>query len=400
MKILVVCQYYYPEPFRITDICEELVRRGHEVTVVTGTPNYPEGVIYPGYEKGQRKEETLNGVKIHRCFTIPRKSGALYRLLNYFSFAISSSLFIKKCKANDGKPFDVVFVNQLSPVMMGQAAITYAKKYKVPSIMYCLDLWPESLVAGGIKRASLIYRIFHSISKKIYTKMDRILITSRMFSGYLEKEFDISADNISYLPQYAEGIFDKLPPKTDTSTIDLMFAGNIGTAQSVQTILEAAELLKGEFDNLYWHIVGSGSELDALKEMAEQKQLNNVIFYGRRPLDEMPALYQKADAMLVTLQKDPVLSLTLPGKVQSYMAVGKPIIAAIDGETAEVIQESRCGLCSPAEDASALVKNVCKFIATENKQILAQNAYLFYCEHFAKDRFLDELEQQIKELLK
>lgn len=400
MKILVVCQYYYPEPFRITDICEELVRRGHEVTVVTGTPNYPEGVIYPGYEKGQRKEENINGVSIHRCFTIPRGSGALYRLLNYFSFAISSSLFIKKCKASDGKPFDVVFVNQLSPVMMGQAALTYAKKYKVPTLLYCLDLWPESLIAGGITRGSLIYKVFHKISKKIYTKMDRILVTSRLFADYFKNEFSISESNTEYLPQYAEGIFDKLPPKTDTSTIDLMFAGNIGTAQSVQTILETAELLKGEFDNLYWHIVGSGSDLERLQKTAEKKGLTNIIFYGRQPLEKMPEFYQKADAMLVTLQKDPVLSLTLPGKVQSYMAVGKPIIAAIDGETATVIDEAQCGYCSPAQEAAALAENVRRFIASKDKQAMAQNAYRFYCEHFSKDRFFCRLEQQIKELLK
>ena len=136
MKILVVCQYYSPEPFRISDICEEMVKRGHDVTVITGIPNYPEGVIYKGYENGQKREENINGVKVHRCFTIPRKNGALYRILNYFSFSISSTLFARKCKTSDGLPFDVVFVNQLSPVMMACAGITYGKKFKKPLFLF------------------------------------------------------------------------------------------------------------------------------------------------------------------------------------------------------------------------------------------------------------------------
>lgn len=153
MKILVVCQYYYPEPFRIKDICEEMVRRGHEVHVVTGYPNYPEGILYEGYGKGKHIDEVINGVSVHRCFTIPRQTGTLKRMLNYYSYALSSTKYVrsKKCKTVDGKPFDYVFCNQLSPVMMTHAAIAYKKKYKVPMTMYCLDLWPESLIAGGIK---------------------------------------------------------------------------------------------------------------------------------------------------------------------------------------------------------------------------------------------------------
>ena len=187
MNILVVCQYYYPEPFRVNDICEEMVKRGHEVTVVTGEPNYPEGFIYKGYENHQHSDEVINGVAVHRCPIIPRRTGTLYRLLNYFSYPRKAKKYIKNLKTSDGKPFDVVFVNQLSPVMMAEPAIAYKKKYGIPVIMYCLDLWPESLIAGGIKRDSRIYKIFHKISKKIYRNVDKILITSRMFRHYLER---------------------------------------------------------------------------------------------------------------------------------------------------------------------------------------------------------------------
>ena len=197
-KILVICQYYKPEPFRISDLCEEMIRRGHEVQVVTGYPNYPEGILYDGYGKGKRIDEVINGVKVHRCYTVPRQTGSVKRFLNYYSYAVSSVAYVKSrnCVASDGKPFDVVFCNQLSPVMMANAAIAYKKKYKVPAIMYCLDLWPESLIAGGITRGSKIYQFFHHVSKKIYKQMDTILITSRMFSEYLSKEFGIKREKI------------------------------------------------------------------------------------------------------------------------------------------------------------------------------------------------------------
>lgn len=389
MKILVVCQYYYPEPFRVSDICEEMVRRGHEVTVVTGVPNYPEGITYEGYKNGQKRDEIINGVKVHRCFTIPRKTGAVHRMLNYYSYAISSAAYVKRLP-ND---FDVVFVNQLSPIMMAQAGIAYAKRNKLPVVMYCLDLWPESLVAGGVRRGSVVYRFFHHVSKKIYSQMDKILITSKLFSGYLNREFGIGEQKIQYLPQYAEGIFKKLPIKVNTETTDVMFAGNIGEIQSVDTVLRAAEQLKNE--PVRFHIVGGGTDLEHLKQSAAEMQPENVIFYGRRPLEEMPAFYEKADAMLVTLKADPVLSLTLPGKVQSYMASGKPIIGAIDGETAEVIRAAQCGFCGPAEDAQALAENIKRFIKSEQKVQMAQNARAFYETNFVRQRFMDKLEDRL-----
>lgn len=394
MKILVVCQYYYPEPFRVNDICEEMVRRGHEVTVVTGEPNYPEGYIYPGYENHAHSDEVINGVKVHRCPIIPRKTGTLYRLLNYFSYPHEAKKYIKTLTASDGKPFDVVFANQLSPVMMAEPAIAYKKKHGASVVMYCLDLWPESLVAGGVSRGSVIYKIFHGISKRIYCSVDRILITSRMFRSYLEEQFGVANDKIEYLPQYAEGLFEKLPFKKETGMADLVLAGNIGAAQSVETIVNAAEKLQDQ--RVRFHIVGSGTDLERLQELS--KKLSNITFYGRRPLEEMPEFYAKADAMLVTLQANPVLSLTLPGKVQSYMAVGKPIIGAIDGETAEVIREAGCGYCGSADDADELVKNIKLFMKNGEKEQLGLNARAFYDANFDRNKFMDTLEEELKKL--
>ena len=391
-KILVICQYYKPEPFRISDICEEIVRRGHEVHVVTGYPNYPEGILYDGYGKGKHIDEVIEGVHVHRCFTIPRETSSVKRLMNYYSYAASSTAYVlsRNCVASDGKPFDVVFCNQLSPVMMADAAIAYKKKYKVPVVMYCLDLWPESLIAGGITRESAIYKYFHFASKRIYRQMDKILISSRMFSDYFRDEFGIKKDRIEYLPQYAECIFDQIPPREEDGIFNFMFAGNIGAVQSVETVIRAAEMLKDE--PVKFHIVGGGTGLERLQKLGEN--LKNVVFYGRKPLREMPEIYAKADAMLVTLAADPVLSLTLPGKVQSYMAVGKPIIGAINGETRIVIEDAQCGFCGKANDAAELAENIKRFIESEDRATMGQNARKYYEENFQEKIFMDKLESK------
>lgn len=389
MKILVVCQYYDPEPFRIGDICRALKERGHQVTVVTGQPNYPEGEIYPGYEKKNRRHEVLDGVEVHRCFTMPRKSGVLHRFLNYYSFMLSSCRFVKKLPGD----YDVVLVNQLSPVMMAKAGILYGRKHKKKAVMYCLDLWPESLIAGGIGRSSLIYKFFHRVSRNIYTKMDKILVTSREFTGYLQQQFGIPEEKIQYLPQYAEELFDVLPEVPREERLNLTFAGNIGEVQSVETILQAARQLQDK--PITFHVVGGGSDLERLQKLAADWKLKNVVFYGRRPVYEMPDFYAQADALLVTLKADPVLSLTLPGKVQSCMAAGKPILGAVDGETARVIEEAGCGFCGRAEDAQQLAQNILRFMEADKVQ-MGQNARNYYEQKFEKSKFIDTLENELK----
>lgn len=384
MKILVICQYYYPEPFRVTDICEELVKRGHEVTVVTGTPNYPMGEIYPGYEDGKKSDEVINGVLVHRCPIAGRKTGVLHRFINYYDYVFKSTKYVNTL---DGS-YDVVFVNQLSPVMMSNAGIKYKKRFKKKLILYCLDLWPESLVAGGIKRNSVIYKFYHVVSKRIYKKADEILGTSKSFSDYFKKEFGI--ENAKYLPQYAEDLFspEECKKKPD-EYLDLMFAGNIGKAQGVETIIEAARLTQNEKE-IRWHIVGDGSELESLK--ARAKGLDNVFFYGRKPLDEMPKYYSMADVMLVTLVDDLALSLTLPGKVQTYMAAGKPIIAAANGEICNVISSSEAGLCCRSGDVFGFVKIIKCFIENENRADMGVKARDYYLNNFSVEIVMDKLE--------
>lgn len=391
MKILVVCQHYWPEPYPLPDICEELVRRGHSVDLITDVPNYPMGITYPEYRSGARRKEYHNGVTINRTFTIARKHNAVFRLLNYYSFMFSSTLYAWHLK----EEYDVVFTNQTSPVMMSNAAFAYAKKHHKKVVMYCMDLWPACLAAGGIKDSSPIYKFFGWESKRLYNKPDRILITSQMFREYLMQQHGVRAEKIAYLPQYAAGQFEmENTQDTKKQTIDLMFAGNVGAAQSLTTVLEAAQMLK-ELKQLYWHIVGDGSELEKLKHIAQEKKLDNVIFHGRKPMEEMPKYYAMADAMLVTLTADPFISLTLPGKVQTYMAAGKPIIGAAVGEIPKVIEAAKCGWCAKAENATDLAEKVQKFVAYKDKQKLGQNARSYYETHFTREKFMNQLEHEL-----
>lgn len=384
MNILVICQHYFPEPFRISDICEELVRRGNKVTVVTGTPNYPMGEIYPGYENGQRADEIINGVRVIRCKIHPRKTGAIHRLWNYYSYPRASTRAVKRLKDN----FDVVFIYQLSPVMMAKAGIRYAKKHHIKSVLYCLDLWPASISAGGVN-GGVIYKWFDRESRKVYRAVDKILVSSKSFSGYFAEKFGIN--DTTYLPQYAEERFtpDECRKKPD-GFVDLMFAGNVGAAQSVDTIVRAAALCR-DIPNLRWHVVGDGIALDECRKLAEELPAP-VIFHGRQPSSEMPRYYAMADAMLVTMKKDPVISLTLPGKVQSYMAAGKPIIGAIDGEARRVIDESMSGMCTNSENVEGLVACVMDFIHSDINALI-ENSTNYYEKNFKKNDFILELQK-------
>lgn len=399
MKILVVCQYYYPEPFRITDICETLVQKGHQVTVLTGLPNYPEGRVHDDYRRGRKRNETLNGVKVIRTFEIGRGNSRLKLFLNYFSFAVSASLKVLIMK----EEYDVVFVNQLSPVMMGIPAMVYKKKYNKKILLYCLDLWPDSLAAGGIRESSIIYILFLRISKRIYKSPDSILVTSNMFKDYFQNTLGLPIRNIEHLPQYAEDLFSERVDTKEGETKDsnkgfnFVFAGNIGDMQSVETIIKAANEVHTHH-NITFHILGDGSKLEECKQLADSFDLANVTFHGRRPVEEMPYFYGMADAMLITLKNNKALSYTLPGKIQSYMAAGRPVIGAINGETSYVIKDADCGLCCNAEDYKELAKLILLFCNSDRKEQMALNAQNYYIENYSKERFIARLESTLNSL--
>ncbi|ANQ53655.1 glycosyltransferase family 4 protein [Thermosipho sp. 1070] len=389
MNILLVTQHFYPEQFRINDVFFELSKRGHSITVLTGLPNYPQGKILKDYRFFKNRKQIINGVKILRVPLISRGK-SLFRLsLNYISFAISSylrALFVKK-------DFDIIIGHQTSPITQVIAGVLLKQLAKKPFIIYCFDLWPASLETVNLKPDNVIYKILSKVSNWIYRRADYILMSSYSFKKYFNEYHGIYS-NLIYLPMYAESIYENVndSSKKINDKFNLLFAGNIGKMQSIDTIIKAAEILK-RYNDIVFHIVGDGSEREKAEKLSKDLGLQNVIFHGFHKVNEMKKFYEMADACLVTLKKNEIISYTLPGKVQSYMAAGKPIVGAIEGETKEIIEKANCGLCGPAEDYKTLANNILKLYNDEKlRKLYSENAKKFYKKYFSKDIYFKRLE--------
>lgn len=400
MKILVVSQQYWPENWRIVDICEELVRRGNNVTVICGRPDNPDGSLKEGYRHRRFQAETHNGVDIRRVSDRPRKHGNFSLFLKYTTFVHKA----KQISLKFDKDFDVVFSNQLSPIMQAIPAITFGRREKIPVLMYCYDLWPESLSARKIVDRGItkpVYRHYLKLSRRIYNSADKILVTSPAYISYLKNTCLVPEEKVSFLPQYAEDIFHTAvkPFLPNATTHNFVFAGNVGAVQDIETLLMSAKLLAGHSD-ISLHIVGSGSHLDRCKKMAEKLALKNVFFHGTFPLNSMPSIYEAADALIVTFSALDYLKYVIPGKLQTYMAYGKPIIAVSSGETASIVTKANCGLSvlpgKPSDIANAIAKIAS--MSSERRQAYGNNAKEYSKQHFDRKLFFDRLENELKTL--
>lgn len=398
MKILVVSQFYYPEPFRINEICEELVKRGHNVTVLTTNPNYPDGDIYKGY-KSVYSEEYVNGIKVIRCKSRPRYKGAFNLALNYISFASSASFAVKKIN----EQFDVVYMYQLSPITSCFPAIKYKKRHKVPLYLYCLDIWPESL-KGTIFEKGLVFTFIKWLSIKIYREADAIAVTSPSFVGYISNLCSISKDNIHLLFQHSDSVIDKKDSNQNSGKYctytNFLFAGNIGESQNIECLIRAVSHVKNR-DRIRFHIVGSGSYLEIAKQLAKDLSVDDVvIFYGRFPKSEMYKFYSIADVCVVSLKDEGVVGYTIPGKVQEYMSAGKAILACINGDTADLINKVACGVAVKADDDKELAKAMDYLIETDKLSEFGDNGKKYYLHNFTLRHHVDELENQLNKLIK
>lgn len=378
MKILVVTQYYYPEPFRISEICEELVRRGHEVTVLTTNPNYPNGEIYLGY-KDEYSEELLNGVKILRCKSRPRHQGSLNLALNYVSFCFNACIKAFRLK----EKFDIVYAYQLSPVTSVIPAIIYKKLHKKPLLLYCLDVWPESLKGSKVEKG-LIYNIIKNFSIFIYRSADKILVTSPCFIDYLRELCGVP--NVSLLCQHANEVPIVAVPDDLANYkkyTNFVFMGNIGKSQNIECILKAISLIKDR-KGLRVHIVGSGSFFAQSVKIANQLGVNDVvIFHGRKAKDEMPKYYSIADICIVSLKDEGFVGHTIPGKLQEYMSAGKAILGCINGDACQIVENARCGLVVKADDSMGLAKCIVELCGNQAKvKRFSENSRAYYEKHF------------------
>ena len=389
MRILIVSQYYYPEQFQINDIAPELVKRGHEVTVLTGLPNYPKGEIYEGYE--EVRNELISGVSVIRIKNKPRKTGALNLIKNYLSFAKEAT---KKARELKDK-YDIVLCYQLSPVTCLKPAIAYAMKWNVPLIAYCLDIWPES--AKAHLSVPFVYSYIGCLSKKLYRACDHIAVTSLPFIDYLNKEIGYDKAKMSYIPQHADGRMLEMDMKAeDNGVADFMYAGNMGQGQRVEVIIKAAALIKNE--NFKLHIVGYGSVYDELVELAKQLGISDkVVFYGQQKSEDMERFYKLADALIITLRGNNFVGNTLPAKFQMYMTTGKPIFGAINGAANQIIKEVGCGGVVNAEDYQGLSKLMLDYIKNPRKyDTCGIKSKDYFRNNFTLKKHVDTLEARLQ----
>lgn len=393
MKVLVVCQHYWPENFRITEICEALVARGHSVTAVVGLPNYPSGIIPPEYRHGKHRRETIRGVQVRRCFEIGRRNTKLGLAINYCSYMISASAKVLWMR----RDFDVVYAYSTSPVLMSLPAALLRCFSRKKLLLYVLDIWPACLAAMNVGEGTRLYAFMKRVSHWIYARADRLVFSSQRFRDYLSRVHHLTVPASDYLPQFADGLFGALPQKPPSPVCNLVFAGNIGKVQSVETLIRAAALLPDM--PVHWHILGDGANYEPCIALVNAMGLQSVVtLYGRRPLSEMPAFYALADAMLVSMRNDASVNDTLPGKVQSYMAAGKPILGSIAGETPLIVAEAQCGLCAPPEEPEAFANVVRQFWLGGEARTMGENARAYYERHFTKQGHMDRLEAMLLSL--
>lgn len=393
MRVLLVTQYFHPENFKSNDVAFELARRGYDVTVLTGLPNYPQGRIYEGYGIFRKRKETIGGVKVYRTLVIPRGDGGGVRLaLNYLSWAFIASLWAFFMAIFHR--YDAVIVHETSPVTQGFPALVVKWMQGIPMFFWVLDLWPESLQAAGNINNRFVIDFFTGVTRLIYRNSDKILMSSNGFRKSILEKGDF-ADKLVYFPNWAEDIFSgtaeaEVPLMPEGFKV--MFAGNVGEAQDFESVMKAAELLKGSGVRLV--IVGDGRRKEYVDAYIAEKGLSDVVYMmGRHPLEAMPAFFSKADVLFLSLKNDYIFTLTTPAKLQAYMASGKPVLAMIDGDARQLIEDSGCGLACNAGDAEAFALSVMKMKEMPEDELRAygKRGRSYFDAHFRKDGCIDNL---------
>ncbi len=404
MRILIVSQYFWPENFKINEAAIYLREMGHEVTVLTGMPNYPEGKFYSGYSFMSPASELHEGIEVYRLPTIPRgKRNAVKLILNYIFFPLTGKFFWRKLLRN--KTFDVVFVCQLSPVFVGLLGARIKKTLEIPMAMWVLDLWPESVFAASSLKPFLIEKVLKSIVHRIYKSCDKILVSSRSFTDSI-KQYGYSIDNISYLPNWADDVQNtvseeklrELPGLPEGFVI--LFAGNIGDAQDIETLMKGIELVK-HIKDLKLVFLGDGRKRIWLESEIINRNLSDKVFWlGQFPPDTMPYFFEKASVLLVSLKSDPAFALTVPAKLQTYMANRKTVISMLSGAGNEIVSEANCGICISSGDEIGLANAIEGLSKTSSEDLrkMGINGYNYYIENFKKDKVLKTLDSFLQRM--
>ena len=394
-RILLVTQYFQPENFKCNDIAFEMQRRGYDVTVLTAIPNYPQGKFFDGYGLFKRRAENIDGVKVIRGLVVPRgKGGKIGLSLNYLSYLVSSCIIALYLSLR--YRYDSVFVHQVSPATIGVAATIVKRIQRIPMYFWVLDLWPESIIAATGIRNKFVLNLFVKMMQWFYRNSDKILISSHGFKKSICEKGDF-ASKIVYFPNWVDSA---LTTKADVVTPNVpkgfvaMFTGNIGASQDFDTILNAAERLKG-YRDIQIVIVGNGRDRERVEREVKRRDLCATVHcVGSYPLEAMPATFAKADVLFAALKDEMIFALTVPAKIQAYMSAGKPIVTMINGEAKELIGSIGCGISVNAGDANGFAEAL---LSLSRMSIKEREEMGTKGKEFAKKHFDFELQMNLLE---
>lgn len=399
MRILIVTQYFWPENFRINDLVAELKSRGHQLTILTGKPNYPSGDLFPEYAASPERFQEYKGCRVVRVPIIYRGSTNLSLILNYLSYPVTAStLGLWKLRKEE---FDVIFICQLSPILLALPGVVYKWIYKKPLVMWVLDLWPESLDSVGVIKSPKLLAAVGKLVRFIYNRCDLVLGQSQAFLSGIAQYCD-DQGKIKYFPSWSEGVFAVSAEDMSATELvqdtwfKLVFAGNIGEAQDFPAILNAMVLIKTQAIQARLYVLGDGRAFEHVKQSIIDLALQDyVVLLGRHPLEAMPAYYANADALLVTLKESKAFAMTIPGKVQSYMEAAKPLLTMLSGEGSRVVNEAACGLTANSGDYRQLAENIraLSILPKAELDTLGANAKAYAQHEFDRDRLISQLEQ-------
>lgn len=391
MNILIMSQYFYPENFRVNDFSAELVKRGHDVTVLTGYPQYPQGKIYDGYGFSKPYDKVWNGIKVERVKMKPRGRTPIGLLNNCYSYVREANKWVKKCKEH----YDVIYVFEVSPVSVGLPAVTYKNKFGTPIAFNVQDLWPENIESVlGIHFKPLIKTIDYIVDK-IYKNSDYILCSSKSFTKNIAAR-GIDESKLYYWPQFCNmpdfGNMSK-PESYSNEYFNIVFSGNLGYAQGLDLLIDTAIKMKDK--KVRWYLVGDGRAKEHLqKKVLENGIEENVIFTGRVSESQSNEYVHFADCAYLSFKNDKLFDMTIPAKLQSYLACGTPIIAAAGGESAEIINTAGCGIAT-GRDSGEVCRALSKLMEMndEKRKEMRLAAQKYFSDNFEKNKVIEQFDE-------
>lgn len=406
MRILIVCQHFWPENFRVNEICQDFIRQGHEVDVLCGIPNYPKGKFYDGYSYFKPRREEYHGAHIFRTGEIPqnKKLGALAVVLNYIYFPVAALFTIPVMLK---RQHDLVFLYSLTPVFMSWPGLVIARLKKLPAIMYVLDYWPDSLFSVIKFKSQFMKKLFRRISRWHYFRADRIVTPSKGMKTKFIHEYGIDENKLQFIPQSCDPIYetvvrsDELHFRFD-GRFNFVFAGNIGPAQALETLVQAVEIVRGmeKIPNFRFIIVGDGMSRESVEAEVKERNLQDYFaFVGFQLVETVLQYHELADALFVSLSDEPLFNIMIPAKIQSYMAAGKPILASLNGEGAEVVRNSVSGIVCTAMSVHELANSILEILHLNEKELIdmGNNAKLFYQTNYRHDIISNQFNKLIIE---